>query len=651
MGNVLKTMQSKFYKDGLLILLLVIIALVIGIFLADDYGLSWDEYRDITYGDVVLRAYKGDQSFRWEETNRHYYGPFHWMLVSLVADIVSPSWASVQAITIWKIVCYVVFLVGIISFYFLCRRFIDRLPAFVTTILLLTQPLLLGHAFINQKDIPFMTYFILSITIGLQGSDAFHRRVQRDDAIQDDNVEGILGKWQEFSAKWNSASRRKKNTLRLLLLLLFGSTLELFFVKQLVLPMLQRTVTNAYASESFPLINRLFEIIAGEADIWPLEMYLAKVGFAYLLGSVLIVFGLTFLSHCVWQKIIHDGYSCIPQKETIKRIMSLLLPAIFLGLLISIRIVGIFAGILVSGYFLYRSRHRAIAPLLVYWVVAACVSYATWPYLWGAPVSRFVESIQEVGNFSSLTTLFHGVIQASENMPIYYLPFLLAAQLTEPTLILILLGLIIMISKWRKHELKTAYLLLLAAWITVPVLAEIVLRVPIYDNFRQFLFIVPPLILITSWGIAYLYRRIKPNWLAVTLMMVTLLPGIWGIAKLHPYEYVYYNAIVGGIDNAYGEYELDYWCTSLKEAMSYLEENATPNSTVYISGPIDAAAPYAREDLKIVRDRTLIPYPDYVVACRNVVLSEEFYPDYKIIHEVGIGQGVFAVIKEKVSDS
>ena len=54
-----------------------------------------------------------------------------------------------------------------------------------------------------------------------------------------------------------------------------------------------------------------------------------------------------------------------------------------------------------------------------------------------------------------------------------------------------------------------------------------------------------------------------------------------------------------------------------------------------------------RDDLKFVHNRSLVPDPDYVVACRNVVLSEEFYPDYEVIHEVGIGRGVFAIVKEK----
>ncbi|MEJ2569424.1 MAG: hypothetical protein P8Y98_02685, partial [Anaerolineales bacterium] len=237
---------------------------------------------------------------------------------------------------------------------------------------------------------------------------------------------------------------------------------------------------------------------------------------------------------------------------------------------------------------------------------------------------------------------------SSENIPIHYLPYLLMVQLTEPALLLILLGIIILIGKWRRKEVERAYLLLIGAWFAVPMLAEIVLRVPIYDNFRQILFIVPPLILISGWGAAYLYERLKPNWVAVTILVIMLLPGIVGIVRLHPYEYVYYNAIVGGVNGAYGEYELDYWCTSLKEAMGFLNENAKPNSTVYISGPIDAATPYARDDLKFVHDRSLVPNPDYVVACRNVVLSEEFYPDYEVIHEVGIGRGVFAVIKEKL---
>jgi hypothetical protein len=38
------------------------------------------------------------------------------------------------------------------------------------------------------------------------------------------------------------------------------------------------------------------------------------------------------------------------------------------------------------------------------------------------------------------------------------------------------------------------------------------------------------------------------------------------LGTLHPNEYVYYNRFVGGIQGAYGRFEMDYWGNSLQEA-------------------------------------------------------------------------------------
>jgi hypothetical protein len=42
------------------------------------------------------------------------------------------------------------------------------------------------------------------------------------------------------------------------------------------------------------------------------------------------------------------------------------------------------------------------------------------------------------------------------------------------------------------------------------------------------------------------------------------------MAKLHPYEYTYFNRIEGGVRGADGRYMLDYWGLSLKQASEAL---------------------------------------------------------------------------------
>ena len=43
------------------------------------------------------------------------------------------------------------------------------------------------------------------------------------------------------------------------------------------------------------------------------------------------------------------------------------------------------------------------------------------------------------------------------------------------------------------------------------------------------------------------------------------------MARLHPYEYTYFNRLAGGVDEARGRYMLDYWGLSFKQAAQALE--------------------------------------------------------------------------------
>ena len=43
------------------------------------------------------------------------------------------------------------------------------------------------------------------------------------------------------------------------------------------------------------------------------------------------------------------------------------------------------------------------------------------------------------------------------------------------------------------------------------------------------------------------------------------------LARLHPYENLSYNALVGGLPGAFRRYELDYWFNSMPEAIRTLE--------------------------------------------------------------------------------
>jgi hypothetical protein len=335
----------------------------------------------------------------------------------------------------------------------------------------------------------------------------------------------------------------------------------------------------------------------------------------------------------------------LPVREWLGGNAFLLLAAIVLGLTTSIKVAGPFAGILVSSYFIIKTRFRWFAPIIIYWLVAMIITYATWPFLWGSPLIRFLESLEFTGSFTHQRLLFQGSIYTASKQPAYYVPLLVALKLTEPLVVLSIVGLLVGVIKTSKRLIEQVDFSLILLWGSVPISWAIVSHMPIYDNFRHLLFALPPFIILAGVGLDSLLERVRPRIVTVLLLIFLLLPGLIGIVALHPYEYIYFNSFGGGIDRAYGYYELEYWCTSLRETMDFINETAPLNSTVVVDGPISTTIPFARKDLKIVGGGQIDELPDFAVGCRWAVWDDDFYPDFDVVFEVRRGQGVLSIVK------
>jgi len=64
------------------------------------------------------------------------------------------------------------------------------------------------------------------------------------------------------------------------------------------------------------------------------------------------------------------------------------------------------------------------------------------------------------------------------------------------------------------------------------------------------------------------------NITAIIVIFLLLWHPIRHVVKNHPYEYVYFNELAGGINNVYGNYEMDYYYHSTREASEWVIANA-----------------------------------------------------------------------------
>jgi hypothetical protein len=333
-----------------------------------------------------------------------------------------------------------------------------------------------------------------------------------------------------------------------------------------------------------------------------------------------------------------------------RMIITAILAGGILGITTSIRLFGPFAGLLVSGLGLIKFRKRFILPLILYWASALLTSYLTWPYLWGDPINRFRQSLLIMMSFPwDNLVLYRGLLYPAPVLPWHFLPFTILIQLTEPAILLAIAGSIVALIKMCKDRRKIPIFVLLFVWTCLPIFASLILHTTVYDNSRQFLFAFPPLFIISALAFDMIFTQIHRRWLQSVIVFLTILPGMIWIIRLHPYEYIYYNNLVGGVQGAYREYELDYWTTSYREAMEKVNEFAPQGASVEVRGPWKSAAEFARPDLIITGRGNPLPQsanpPMYLIVSTRSNIDQRTSPEAPIIAEVHIEGATLAVIK------
>jgi hypothetical protein len=337
------------------------------------------------------------------------------------------------------------------------------------------------------------------------------------------------------------------------------------------------------------------------------------------------------------------------------QVLGIILPAgILLGITVSIRIFGPLAGILVAIHLLWKSGARAWLVIAAYALIAVMTMYLTWPYLWPDPIGHFFETVQIMAQHPwPGSVLFNGVTYRANELPASYMPILLAIQLTEPVWVLFGVGVAAAVygrrpepaegsikSRMENRELLAVMLI----WFMLPLFTFIVLRPTMYDNFRQSFFILPPIFFMT--GLAF--ERIRQPVLQGVLIGLVVLPGLIASVRLHPYEYIYYNQFIGGLNGAAHKFELDYWGISYRAAAQEVNRIAPPNANVWVDGPAHLLGTFARPDLHLYSayEAERADHYDAVVTLARYGLEKTSFPDASIVYAVTREGAVLTVIKK-----
>lgn len=266
------------------------------------------------------------------------------------------------------------------------------------------------------------------------------------------------------------------------------------------------------------------------------------------------------------------------------------------GLVCSLRIVAIYLLFLFLGYYLlefllnrkdikFKSFLLNIAVVVVSFFISI---HLFSPYLHIKPIFGIFDMLFDSSKFPwNGTMLFDGKLILSTQLPWFYLPKWIL--ITTPIFIVILfvVSMILFFIKFKhldRFKLISISFIFFSFWL--PLIMYFVMKPVIYDAWRHFLFLSVPLVLMSILGLFFLIEYFKKNKTITLIIYLFVLFGFFvtGISyvKLHPYEYSYFNSLVGGLPGAYGKYETDYWGKSYKEAIDWLNKNTSDIKTIYV---------------------------------------------------------------------
>lgn len=622
---------------------IILFYLLLGLMIASDFRVGWDGVFQYRLGEANYNIYQhpwdAKAEYDYGPYSHEYHGPFYQTLSYWVKEMLLPIVGEGHSFTVFAYLYFLSFLLGVVCFYQIVKRYLNDWAALISSLLFATQPLLFGHAFINPKDTPFLGLFLASVFTGMLMVD---RCTSTAHVPEERLVPWLKGKWQTAPQK---ARRILLQSLGVWVIL----WLLILFLQHPINLLLQNAVEAVLQADSENWWGRLIVIIAAERDSVPLAAYAQKgIKIFYRLLRWLMAGGLLAM---LWNAVqlytrgegkrlfVRQLWALLKQEQ----LSSLLLAGITLGLTSATRAVApLTAGGLVFLYFILRARNRAFLPIVVYFFVAGITAFAAWPYMWPAPFSRYWAALTTLSAFPwPGNILYKGAYYQASTLPRDYLPTLMALQFTLPLVILAVIGLIAAVVKIARRESASEWSLPVI-WFLLPFSITTLIKPNLYDNFRHLLFITPPLFLFAGLVLQRMTDLIRVWWVNVILVLLVLTPGVYANLRLHPYQYIYYNCITGGVPGAYRYYELDYWATSIGEAFDHLNQEAEPNSRVVVWGPLNTARMYAREDMQLYLPSELAPDVD-LFKFDYAVLSSRSNRD--LLNATG-GDTIFQVERE-----
>jgi Dolichyl-phosphate-mannose-protein mannosyltransferase len=270
-----------------------------------------------------------------------------------------------------------------------------------------------------------------------------------------------------------------------------------------------------------------------------------------------------------------------------------------------IRVLGlllvIYAGVAIALYLPRQRRGRArrrfavdsLLRLLPPLLLAYVIMILAWPWAALAPLNP-IRGLLSFSEFHyAIRTVVDGQVYEMAKVPRLYVPIYILIRVPLLTLFGAALAMTVALLPRLaagSTQLHRKDIVLVSLTVIIPVVCQVIFHGPAFTGMRHFLFVVPALAVLAGIGLdaAMTSLAARGRLVASGGLAVVTACFVWDavtLVRLHPYEYLFYNPLVGGLEGASRRYDLDYWFSSMPEALSMLETYLRRSEPIEAGGP------------------------------------------------------------------
>jgi hypothetical protein len=243
----------------------------------------------------------------------------------------------------------------------------------------------------------------------------------------------------------------------------------------------------------------------------------------------------------------------------------------------------------------YRARWRFVIESSVRLLPALLLAYVimimAWPWAALAPLNP-IRGLLAFSEYQyPIRTVLAGQVYEMANTPRLYVPIYILIRVPLVTLFGAALAMVFALAPRLfagANRPQRRDIALVSLTVFFPLACQVICHGPAFTGLRHFLFVIPALAVLAGIGLdaAVTALAARGRLAAFSGLAAVTACFVWNavtLVRLHPYEYLFYNRMVGGLEGASRHYDLDYWFNSMPEALNQLEaylRRTEPGNTV-----------------------------------------------------------------------